>query len=150
MEVSKGLAGFGQQEVRYDAAPDLVIAGLRVESLINRRRRVCKTVLPEIDMKMFGAQLRQHCRWVRELLVPNVSAGVGVRLPARFEPDHIYRHVAGTELASQVERLLLVEVAFSAIPDSEAPTRRKRTAAGEQIVSLYGEAHSGPTKDVNV
>src|SRR5438309_9845044 len=118
MEVSKGLAGFGQQEVRYDAAPDLVIAGLRVESLINRRRRVCKTVLPEIDMKLFGGQLRQHRRGFRELLVPNVSAGVGVRLPTGLKPDDIYRHVAGTELASQVERLPLVEVAFGAIPDS--------------------------------
>ena len=107
-------------------------------------------MLPKVQPKRLRRQVFHQLRRIREISAPNQGAGIRARLPTRLQADHVARHAAVAGFGGGLKRRLPPVVALHPIPHAQAPARRQRTAAREEVVALHSFAHRRPTEDVHV
>ena len=150
MEIGEGLTRLGLKKIWREAAPDGEIAAMTFELRIERRGGMREGVFPQVDVVLAFAERAHHLARVRKFVAPHETAGVGVSLPARLEPQHITRHAMRAQVPAHLQDFLLVETPVAAVPHAQPPARRHHSAAGEKVVALHGLAQRRTAEDVYI
>ena len=148
--IGKNLPAFPRGEVGNQAAPHPVISTPRQQRLIKRRAGVREGVFPQVQLVALLVRLIEQNVRVWVLPAPDERARVGVRVPARFQPEHVTRNVPLPELIQEAHDLLLPQFRRGAIPDSQPPQGGHAASAGEQVVALDCRPHVGAGEKIDV
>ena len=108
-------------------------------------------LLPQIGFKAHFFQFLQKSLGVRETgTVPDVSAGIGMSLPARLQPEDVAGHAVLPDLPRQRQQRLLVGVPVRPVEDAQPPQRRQGAAAAEQVIPADSVTEIFSGEDVQV
>ena len=132
--VCKNRLCFITGKIRNDTAPYHIIAAVRSDVFIDRCCRMRKCMLPEIDMNPAFHKIFHQFFGVRELIAPEIRAGIGMCLPAGFQPEDIERDVMITEIICHFHDLCIRIFRAAAIENTKSPFRDIAAAAGEHII----------------
>ena len=82
-------------------------------------------MFPKIDAVVPGLELlHKSCGVGEPLLVPNIRAGIGVRLPSWLQPENVAWNFPVPELLCERDKIRVRCIGGSSIPEAETPLRR--------------------------
>ena len=144
--IGKGFAALLRGKIRNQPAPDQPIAGIGSQRVVNFRIRMHKGVLPKAKVVIALPQIRDKRIRVWIFVAPLIGAGIGVRVPARLQPDDIAGNIPLPEIIGNAFDLFGIPLIIATVLHPQRPLRNLRAAARKPVV-LADDIGDGITLD---